>query len=337
MKKAGPIWFGLSSFSKTIIFERGQRMFTAVTHAIVRFGGRALLLGKKYLPEILTYSGIAGFIGTVFCACKATTRAEEIMAEEEERMARHEKYAANPNVEYTTEQKEKDDQTVRNQTRWKLIRAYLPTATLLIASVMLVLAGHHIMHVRSAATAAAYKTMETAYNAYRNRVRERFGPEVDQEIVHGKKASEGPLNGKEGHSEKGAIMAENDDEVFVASPYAVWFGPETSTLWKPDIETNFFTLRRVLREMNDNLHFRGHVFLNEVYEALGMKFGPDNTPYKSFGQLVGWVETKDGSTDNCIDFGLDDWNNVSARLFRQSKCNRVLLDFNTDGIIYDQI
>ena len=126
-------------------------------------------------------------------------------------------------------------------------------------------------------------------------------------------------------------------EANIPSPYAVWFDQYTSRYWKPSPEANHAFLVSTLRELNDRLYAKGYLFLNEVYEALGMKFGPDNIPYKSFGQYVGWVRTKDGSTDNQVDFGLWDRSNRSAAALLACKSNRVFLDFNVDGVIYDLI
>jgi len=307
-------------------------MFANVALWASRVGARALVIGKKHLPEILTYSGIAGFIGTVVCACKATTRAEEILDEQEQALARHQEFEDDPAVKYTAEDHAKDDRTIKYRTRWKLFKNYIPTITMLALSITLILCGFNILQARSAALAMSYKAAEKAYQTYRERVREKYGEEADLEILEGKTVAEN-IDG----AEVKAVSAEPTAWSSDASPYAVWFSKETSRNWKPDPEANWFFLQKVRQQLTDTLHFKGYLFLNEAYEALGMKFGPDNIPYRSCGQFVGWVESKDGSTDNVVDFGLDNWDNPSARAMRQNKSNRVLLDFNVDGVIYDQI
>ena len=46
----------------------------AIGPGVVRFGANTWLVMKKYAPQIMTYTGVAGFIGTVVYACKATTK-----------------------------------------------------------------------------------------------------------------------------------------------------------------------------------------------------------------------------------------------------------------------
>jgi hypothetical protein len=74
---------------------------------------------------------------------------------------------------------------------------------------------------------------------------------------------------------------------------------------------------------------RGHVFLNEVYDILGI-------PRSQAGAIIGWVLTGDGSTDNYLNFGIFD-DNDSAIDFVNGREGSVLLDFNVDGIIFDKI
>lgn len=76
---------------------------------------------------------------------------------------------------------------------------------------------------------------------------------------------------------------------------------------------------------NQLLSARGHVFLNEIYYALGLDAIPE-------GQLVGWLYKGDG--DGYIDIGLNSERNKN---FREGKENKAVLDFNVDGIIYDKI
>ena len=54
------------------------------------------------------------------------------------------------------------------------------------------------------------------------------------------------------------------------------------------------------------------------------------------GQVVGWVVSKDG-TDNYVDFGVFDADNLEKRMFVNGDERAVLLDFNVNGVVYDLI
>lgn len=74
------------------------------------------------------------------------------------------------------------------------------------------------------------------------------------------------------------------------------------------------------------LHARGHIFLNEVYDVLGI-------PRTQAGNVVGWALTSDNG-DNFVDFGIFEARNAD---FVNGYEYSALLDFNVDGVIFDLI
>jgi hypothetical protein len=75
---------------------------------------------------------------------------------------------------------------------------------------------------------------------------------------------------------------------------------------------------------NDLLRARGHVFLHEVLDTLGIQRTPESA-------IVGWIfdsENPDHIGDNFIEFNIRDY---------QSEYGYILLDFNVDGTIFDKI
>jgi hypothetical protein len=92
-------------------------------------------------------------------------------------------------------------------------------------------------------------------------------------------------------------------------------------------EYNFLFVRSVQNFANDMLRARGHLFLNEVYDMLGI-------PRTGAGQVVGWVlENGDGY----VDFGVFDGDNAMARNFVNGREGAILLDFNVDGVVHNLI
>lgn len=96
---------------------------------------------------------------------------------------------------------------------------------------------------------------------------------------------------------------------------------ETNRNWERTPEYNLLFLKHKQNHLNDLLHVRGHLFLNDVYDQLGF----DRTPA---GQVVGWLVG--GKSDNYIDFNITD-------LQKESNHPSVQLTFNVDGVIFDQI
>ena len=95
-------------------------------------------------------------------------------------------------------------------------------------------------------------------------------------------------------------------------------------------------LRRQQDYANEKLKAQGYLFLNEVYDMLGI-------PRSKAGQIVGWTYKKDNeNADNYVDFGIYDLSSANKQLNDQKIAfvngyeRAVLLDFNVDGPIYDK-
>lgn len=117
------------------------------------------------------------------------------------------------------------------------------------------------------------------------------------------------------------------DKRIFASRYAKFFNEECKG-WTKDPETNFMYLKQIEIHANDLLKSRGHLFLNEVYDLLGI-------PRTKAGQVVGWVYNKENPIgDNYVDFGLY---NIGNESFINGFERSILLDFNVDGMILEKL
>ena len=110
------------------------------------------------------------------------------------------------------------------------------------------------------------------------------------------------------------------------SQYARFFD-ESCINWSKTPEYNLMFLNGQQNFANDLLNARGHVFLNEVYDMLGI-------PRSQAGAVVGWVK---GVGDDYIDFGIFEGKTAAARAFVNGAERNILIDFNVDGVIYDLI
>ena len=109
------------------------------------------------------------------------------------------------------------------------------------------------------------------------------------------------------------------------------FFDDGCTGWTKDPEFNLMFLKDQQRYANDLFKSKGHLFLNEVYDMLGI-------PRTQAGQVVGWIyDEKNPIGDNFIDFGIYDIADERKRSFVNGYERTILLDFNVDGNILEMI
>ena len=196
-------------------------------------------------------------------------------------------------------------------------------------SITAILTSNNILRKRNLALAAAYTTIDRSFKEYRGRVVERFGKDLDHELKHNIKAKEI----EETITNEDGTEATETKTVDVANPteysdYARFFD-EACSGWTKDPELNLMFLKRQQSYANDLLQRRGYLFLNEVYDMLGI-------PRTKAGQVVGWVYDENCPVgDNYVDFGIYDIHREKCRDFVNGYERTILLDFNPDGNILD--
>lgn len=309
--------------SKTDIMNKMSRSFHKVGFTL-----------KKHSPEILVVTGVVGTVVSAVLACKATTKLGDILETTKESVdtihAAAEKGEAN-GVKYSTEDSKKDLTIVYTQTGVKLAKLYAPAVVLGVASITCILASNNILRKRNVALAAAYATVDNGFKEYRSRVVERFGKDLDRELKYNIKAKEiEEIVKDEDGNETVSKKTVNTVNVDKYSDYARFFD-ESCKGWTKDAQYNLLYLRAKQNYFNNLLQSKGRVFLNEVYEELGI-------PLTQAGSAVGWVYDESGKySDNYIDFGIyDDYiNDEAKRLFVNGHERVVLLDFNVDGDVWE--
>lgn len=299
---------------------------------------------KKNSPAILVSAGVVGAVVSTVMACKATTKVEGILAESKKNIDTIHEAANNKELvesgKYTVQDSKKDLAVVYTKTGIELIKLYAPSVVLGALSVGSILASHRILNQRNLAITSAYAIVDKSFKDYRNRVKERYGEEVEREIKHNIKAKviEKTVVDENGEEKKETETIKYVDEntgVFneQVSEHARVFD-ESNEYFTGDAEYNMTFLKQNERYANDLLRARGKngvLFLNEVYDMLGFQ-------RTRAGQVVGWVNNGDSEeSDGYVDFGLTDVNRKSVKDFINGYEQIVLLDFNVDGIVYDKL
>lgn len=287
---------------------------------------------RKHSPEILLGVGVVGVVASGVMACKASTKVNAIIddakatiqgihniAEDPERMAKE---------EYTEQDVKKALAVTYVKTGSELVKLYGPAIALGTASITCILASHNIIHKRNVALAAAYTAVDTSFKEYRGRLIERFGKELDRELKYNIKTEEiqETVTNEDGSETTVTKTVEVANLAPGHSEYARFFD-EYSSNWQKNAEFNKSFLIQQQNFANEKLQRRGYLFLNEVYDMLGLQ-------KSQAGQVVGWVYDKDHPKgDNIVDFGIWDMTDEKKRRFINGFERSVIIDPNVDGDI----
>lgn len=284
---------------------------------VSRFGYRQVLKFKKNSPTIMVVSGIVGLGVTAVMAAKATRNVDPILE-------KHAKQRIDISVD-AVDSRDEQMKVVRlySETGLNLLKLYGPTLVVGTLSASSVLYGHNVLKGRHVATMAAYTGLMEQYKAYRARVAETVGTELEESIFGGAigKWEEDPEH-------PGEYKMQAQKYVQPAGTYLRPFFDESNPNWTQDPIANYLFLKGVQTHMNRILDLRGHLFLFEVYDALGM-------PRTKETIVAGWL--LNGNGDGFVDFGFMTDQSPEAALFRNGAERSVRLNFNIDGVIWDLI
>ena len=280
---------------------------------------------RKHSPEILTGVGITGVVTGTVMACVATTKLEKTMDPHRQKL---DDIHENPNPDEAEHRKEVVSEYAK--TAWDLVKLYAPSVVVESASIGCLLGSHKIMRNRNAALAAAYTTVSKAFDSYKARVAEKLGDETEKQIRYGirEEEVEEEYTDKKGNvkTRKKTVKTMDSKE---KSPYSRFYACGCDG-WSKDVGANVITLGSKEDFLNKRLQVRGYLFLNEVYEFLGI-------PPIREGQYLGWFyNPNDPTLHNCVDFGIYDCHDILKCNFVNGFEDTILLDFNFDGNIVDR-
>lgn len=276
---------------------------------------RAALLVRKHSPTILFASGIAGTITSTVLACKATLTLSDELPEMKKSLEE-----VKNNYPEDSDHRGRHMAVAYSKNVARVAQLYGPSIVIGSLSISALTGSHVVLNRRNAGLTAGYAAVQKAYDEYRERVKEEVGDERERDLYHAARTEKVVLPESE-DGKKTAIKVADPNSW---SAYARFFD-EASIYWEKNAELNRLYVQCQQNYANNLLHSRGHVFLNEVYDALGLE-------RSTAGQVVGWVLNDEG--DNYVDFGIFEAANSA---FVNGYERSVLLDFNVDGPIFDKI
>lgn len=288
---------------------------------LTRAIGAAKLALKAKAPTIMVAGGVVAMGAGTVIACKQTLKVEEVFANNLPSLEKVEQGESLELSSYGQKEAQQDRIKIYTRTGLELGKVYAIPVVLWGGGAALVFGGHRMMMKRNATLAIAYTGLAKAFSKYRERVIAEQGSEADQRYAHGhvRKTVVDPVTG-----EKAEITTRDWDDS--SDPYNRIFEQGATDAWEPDLSINRMFITQQQKFAQELLNRRGHLWLSEVYQALGF-------PESDVSRVVGWKVRRnpDGSKDiPFVDFGLnkphpDDW--------KFGKEKAIYLDFNCQGLI----
>lgn len=284
---------------------------------------------SKHAPTILSVTASAGVIATGYLAWKAGTRFEDVEGRDWDRR----KECLRNADTIPDEDVPKIERKNRILFILDTVRTIAPAAIVGAATITMIYFSNSISKKRLAAMGAAYATLQTAFDGYKRTMVEALGKESVEKILKPKLPNVGKSAEEILSSDNKSDAANVSDAVVnslkALSPYARIIAEESSTCWDPNEDYTSQNLAAVQLWANRRLERKGHLFLNEVFDQLGLSRTRE-------GAVVGWL--KNGEGDNYVSFG-----DFDASIYRvpSDDYTRVdsnfIVDFNVDGVIWDRI
>lgn len=285
--------------------------------------GRQVLTVQKHSPVLLFGAGIVGVVAGVVLASRATLKLDEVL----EKTQYDIELAKNTvHADYSDTDRQKDLVLLYLKAGVDVTKLYAPAIAVLGVSIAALTGSHVILTRRNTAMVAAYAALDRGFKEYRKRVIDKVGVDKERDLQYGLVSEEISETDEDGKVVKKKIKRLDGRN---SSIYARFFDQNTKN-WNRERSYNQMFIQCQQNYANDRLHAMGHVFLNEVYDMLGLERSRE-------GAVVGWVKNNKDGGDNRIDFGVFQGDQWMGTLFVNGDENSILLDFNVDGVIWDKI
>lgn len=303
---------------------------------------------KKNSPELLLAGGLTFAAGSVVLAILGTKKLEgtikpakqkinnlkESIKEEETNQKLLDESNVSPEeineLESNVDIKEMKSEltSIYLKTGVETAKLYLPAALSFGMAVVCILGSHRVLKGREVALAAAYTTLNNSYKAYRKRVAEKLGEDIENEVYSNLRSTEA------------VTIDEKKEQVATVSDSSGWaiMFDSSNPNWEPNSILNLEWLEIQERLANQKLRANSYLFLSDVYKQLGVE--PNLIPYNKLqgSHVVGWLyDPKDTTRDSYVSFGIRDRHTgeytPGALNMRRASERNFIIDFNVDGDI----
>lgn len=282
-----------------------------VPTVVSRTVARNVLRAKYHSPALLFGAGVAGLGVTVFLACKATLQVEGVLLDHQKDMLDINRLEQRTTITSAEDDYDRERRHVTVRTSIRLAKLYAPTAVAGVLTIGCLTTSHRQLTNRNTQLTAAYITLQRFLDGYRGRVREEIGADREKDVYYASTPVElvedTPNGPKKVFGSKPGLK----------SPYAGLF--DVSNLnFQHNSNLNIHFIRMQENFLTQRLRANGHLFLNEVFDRLGM-------PRIPIGQEVGWAIPHELS-DDFVDIEI---------IQTHDHLGTLMLDFNIAGDVKD--
>lgn len=267
-------------------------------------------MAMRKSPQILLAASVTTSIAGTVVACKQTLKLNDKISPYVTTLDSLDAIAE-------AEGRKTDKKMVMQQYRGiakECVKLYAIPAALMFTSIATGVTSYAVLNSRYVGAKTFAASLVTAYGTYRSRVVDRFGAQVDQELMLGK-----PVEVID--PETGEVKKTYPNKIIVASNLMFHFD-ETNVNFVNNTEMNKTFLLQIQGMVNDRLNAVGEVYADEVIDALGFNKCDYPDEYKEC-RNVGWSK-KDGDV---IDFGLDRMDDETVA-FRNGESKTVWVDIS---------
>ena len=289
---------------------------------------------KAHGLGILVGAGIVSSALAIVFAIKSTKKIEQKTEDVNKNILKLQEVIQSENT--SPEEKKNAVKECKKNERKKVgivVKTYLPTICLFTASVACVIGSHKIMKGRLLAAAAAYQTLDSAFEAYRTRVKQELGEELEQKIFNADKEN---ANGVTADG-KTAIA---EPESFGGKGYTIVLTKDNWPGWSNNVAFMIEELQSAQNQANIELRIRKSLFWKDILNMIGIRNAKDVlTPAQwQASHIVGYMyDPDDTSIDSFVDFGglFDRYGHKTEKAMDliRNGCDSITLSFNVDGDI----
>ena len=225
---------------------------------LTKFVGNVFTLADEHQREIMLGSAIAGTVLTAITAWRAGIKADKILAKQKVKMEGLKTFEETDPELYKEEKKKVTIDTVK-----QLAPVIAPPALSATGTIISVIGGYKVASKQIAVLSGLYTMSEKAFADYKGKAKELIGVKKEQEISDSVNADKVAANPPIGSS----IIQTFHGNVLCYDDYS-------GRYFYSDPEY----IRKVVNDINEQLHGDYYVSLNDFFERLGLsncKLGED--------------------------------------------------------------